>query len=158
VSSFYLDTSAIVKRYAREPGSGVVSHLYRQATTGRSRLCFSEWNVGETLGALQKKARKARRPQGFQRAKGRLHGEISSLTNLGVLAIASVGGHLLHETWTLLERRFLYAADALQIATAKDQRCDYFVTADQDLYDAAKAEGLTPLHIVEEQSAVRKLA
>lgn len=158
MSSFYLDTSAIVKRYAREAGTPAVSHLYRRAATGRSRLCFSEWNVGETLGSLQKKARMAGRLQGFQRAKARLHGEIASLTSLGVVVIAPVESRLLREAWAILERRLLYAADALQIATAKDQRCDYFATADEELHDAAVAEGVKALHVVREQAAVRRLA
>lgn len=155
---FYLDSSMIVKRYAREEGSVTVTRLYRQAAVGQSRLLFSEWNIGETLSALQKKARQSGRLKAFTRAKGRLHGETASLSRLGSLEIAPVESRLLQSAWAILERRFLFTADALQIATAQDRGCDHFVTADQDLYDAAKLEGLHAVHGVREQEALKALS
>lgn len=158
MSSFYLDSSMIVKRYAREPGSPAVTRLYRLAAVGRSRLVFSEWNIGETLSALQKKARRSGRPKAYERAKGKLHGEVASLTTLGTLDLASVESRLLRSAWEVLERRSLFSADALQIATAQDVECDYFVTADKDLCDAARLEGLRALHGVREQKSLQGLS
>jgi predicted nucleic acid-binding protein len=63
VPRFYLDSSAMVKRYSREPGTAGVVAVYRSAYVGRSVLCFSEWNVGEALGVLQRKARISSRPR-----------------------------------------------------------------------------------------------
>jgi len=54
----YLDTSAIIKRYVREPGSELVNEVYEKALSGNVTLSFSVWNVGEVLGALDKYRRR----------------------------------------------------------------------------------------------------
>ncbi len=147
----------MVKRYSREPGTTAVRALYRSAYVGRATLCTSEWNVGEVLGVLQRKARQSRRPEGFTKQKRRLHGEIATLSQLRVLDVAVVSSRLLRESWPILERRFLYVADALQIATARDQACDVFITGDRDLCDAGRAEGLRSLHTIRDERAIQRL-
>lgn len=152
-----MDSSAIVKRYSREAGTAVVRDLYRSAYTGRHTLCTSEWNVGEVLGVLQRKARESGRPRGFTRQRGRLHGEIATLSRLQALDVAAVSSRLLRDSWPILERHLLYVADALQIATARAQACDCLITADRDLREAGMAEGLRSLHVTHDQRAVEQL-
>ncbi len=50
----YLDSSAIVRRYIKEPGSDYVREIYLKAYPGRIILSYSIWSVGEVLGALDK--------------------------------------------------------------------------------------------------------
>lgn len=157
MAKFYLDSSAIVKRYAREPGTAAVVAVYRSAHAGRSILGFSEWNVGEALGVLQRMSRIASRPRAYASRKSRLHGEITTLTRLGALEVAAVGTRLLRESWPVLERHRLYAADALQIVTATEQTCDHFVSGDRDLRTAARAEGLDALDPVGDEARIRHL-
>ena len=157
MARFYLDSSAMVKRYAREAGTAGVVAVYRSAYAGRSTLCFSEWNIGEALGVLQRKARISSRPRAYATRKNRLHGEVATLSRLGSLEVAAVGSRLLRESWPVLERHRLYVADALQIVTARDQACDHFVTGDGDLRTAARAEGLDALDPVGDGGRIRQL-
>ena len=154
---FYLDSSAMVKRYSREPGTAGVVAVYRSAYLGRSILCFSEWNVGETLGVLQRKARISSRPRAYSTRKNRLHGEVATLSRLGSLEVAVVSSRLLRDSWPVLERHRLYVADALQIVTARAQACDHFVTGDDALGAAAGAEGLAALDPVRDLARIRQL-
>ena len=57
----YLDSSAIVKRYIREPGSDAVRKVYLKAYSGEVILSLSVWNIGEVLGAFDKARRIGRR-------------------------------------------------------------------------------------------------
>lgn len=154
---FYLDSSALVKRYSREPGTAGVVAVYRSAYVGRSTLCFSEWNIGEALGVLQRKARISSRPRAYATRKNRLHGEVATLSRLGSLEVAVVSSRLLRESWRVLERHQIYVADALQIVTAREQACDHFVTGDDDLGAAAGAEGLAALDPVRDLARIRQL-
>jgi uncharacterized protein len=157
VPRLYLDSSAITKRYSREAGTAGVVEAYRSAYAGRSILCFSEWNIGEVLGVLQRKARLASRPRAYVTQKGRLHGEIATLTRLRSLEVAAVGSRLLRESWSVSERHFLYEADGLQIVTAQAMRCDYLLSGDGDLREAARAEGLHTLDPAADGLRIRQL-
>lgn len=154
---FYLDSSAIVKRYSREAGTAGVVAVYRSAYGGRSTLCFSEWNIGEALGVLQRKARISSRPRAYATRKNRLHGEVATLSRLGSLEVAVVSSRALRDSWPVLERHQLYVADALQIVTARAQTCDHFVTGDGNLRAAAGAEGLDALDPVRDLARIRQL-
>lgn len=154
---FYLDSSAIVKRYSHEPGTAGIVSVYRSAYVGHSTLCFSEWNVGEVLGVLQRKARLSSRPRAYASRKNRLHGEVATLSRLGSLEVAVVGSRVLRDSWPVLERHELYVADALQIVTAKTQACDHFVTGDDNLGVAAGEEGLDALDPVRDLAKIRKI-
>lgn len=154
---FYLDSSAIVKRYAREAGTAGVVAIYRSAYAGHSTLCFSEWNIGEVLGVLQRKARLSSRLRAYATRKNRLHGEVATLSRLGSLDVALVSSRLLRDSWPVLERHHLYVADALQIVTARAQGCDHLVSGDGDLRVAAGAEGLTALDPGQDLERIRQL-
>lgn len=155
---FYLDSSAIVKRYSREAGTTGVVVVYRSAYDGRSTLCFSEWNIGEVLGVLQRKARISSRPRAYASRKNRLHGEVATLSRLGSLEVAVVSSRALRESWSVLEQHQLYVADALQIVTARTQACDHFVTGDGNLRATAGVEGLDALDPARDLARIRKLA
>lgn len=47
----YLDSSAIMKRYVREPGSDVVRGLYLRAYSGDAVVSYNAWNV-EGVGGV----------------------------------------------------------------------------------------------------------
>lgn len=153
----YLDSSAIVKRYSKEEGSPAVHALFRGAYVGRVNLAMSEWNVGEVLGVLQRKARESGQLKDYTRQKQRMHGEVSTLSRLGFLDAAPVSSKLLRECWSVQERHSLYIADALQVVTAREQACDHFVTADEELFQAAKAEGLHAFHTGRDRARIAKL-
>ena len=131
----YLDSSAIVKRYVQEPGSGLARELYLKAYSGELVLSFSLWNVGEVLSV-------------FDRARrlGRLGGEAyfaarRRMSRLGSLILVPVRARLLMECWRLVEKYHIYEADALQITSAKWVKAKTFLTGDGRLRDVALEEG-----------------
>ncbi len=153
----YLDSSAILKRYLRETGSASVGAVYRAAALGQLTLCFSEWNIGEVLGVMQRKTRLASRPKLFAKGKQALHGETSSLSRMGFLEVAAVSSRFLRSSWRLLEKHQLYVGDALQIATSISQRCDAFLTADTRLLGAASQEGIAAYNVESDRAAITAL-
>ncbi|MGC9149373.1 MAG: type II toxin-antitoxin system VapC family toxin, partial [Sulfolobales archaeon] len=54
---YYLDTSAIVKRYVAEPGSEVVDEVFRDAYRGSAVISFSSWNIAEAAVVFDKYSR-----------------------------------------------------------------------------------------------------
>jgi len=48
----------------------------------------------------------------------------------------------LSESWRLALKHRIYAADALQISTAKNAEADLFLTSEKRLNEIAEAEGL----------------
>ena len=57
---FYLDASALIKRYSPEPGSEILDHLFEPPA--RDRLIATIWAVTETAAALNRKNNDAQIP------------------------------------------------------------------------------------------------
>jgi predicted nucleic acid-binding protein len=139
----YLDSSSLVKRYVKEPGSNIVRDIYLKAYSGELIIAFSSWNIGEVLGAFDKAhSRGILDRKNFLTAKNRFLLETRRLVRLGVLRLIPVRFKLLVECWTLLEKHHVYQAGALQIASAKAVNAAKFFTGDKRVYEIADAEGL----------------
>jgi len=54
---YYLDTSALVKRYVLEPGSEVVEMIFRDAYRGLTMILCSSWNIAEVALIFDKYGR-----------------------------------------------------------------------------------------------------
>jgi predicted nucleic acid-binding protein len=136
----YLDTSAVVKRYVSEAGSEVVDELFKDAYRGMKILSISYWNIAEIAVVFDK----YERILGLN-AKNLLKNflrEIKILRRLYRFKIIEVSPPLLRETIKLILRYHIYAADALQIASAKAVKSTAFVTGDKRLLSIAEKEGL----------------
>jgi predicted nucleic acid-binding protein len=105
----YLDSSALVKRYVDEPGSGTVNRLF----AGGAPLLVSAIAWSECLAALARKRHDGSLPaRAHQRVCRALAGEWESLHEIGVTAeIRSI----IRE---LLERTPLRGMDAIHLASA----------------------------------------
>ena len=57
---YYLDTSALVKRYVAEPGSNVVDEIFGRVYRGMGILTFSYWNIAEAVVVFDKYEMKIR--------------------------------------------------------------------------------------------------
>jgi len=144
----YLDSSAIIKRYIKEPGSEIIKQLYQRAYTGELKICFSIWNIGEVLGALDRamcRGRLAGEEHAIVRRRFLL--ETRRLTRLNLLLVIPLRGKLLANSWGIMEKYHVYQADALQIATAKQMACTDFLTGDAGLHDIALREGLNSMYL-----------
>jgi predicted nucleic acid-binding protein len=136
----YLDTSAVVKRYVSEAGSEVVDELFKDAYRGMKILSISYWNIAEIAVVFDK----YERILGLN-AKNLLKNflrEIKILRRLYRFKIIEVSPPLLRETIKLILRYHIYAADALQIASAKAVKSTVFATGDKRLLSIAEKEGL----------------
>ena len=144
----YLDSSAIVKRYIKEPGSDFVRNLYLETYSGDVKVSFSLWNIGEVLGAF-KRAESLHRlhEDSFKLVKNRFLSETKRMAKLRIAVIIPVRSKILVETWKLIECHNLYEADALQIATAKKVGAESFLTADSVLHEIAQKENLHSIYL-----------
>ena len=144
----YLDSSAIVKRYVKEPGSSTVRKLYLKAFSGETVISFSIWNIGEVLGALDK-AKNIGRLGGreYMLARKRFLLETRRLAKLGQLLVIPLKTKILKESWKLIEKHHIYEADAIQIATAKHINATQFLTGDRKLHEIAENEKINSIYL-----------
>lgn len=134
---YFLDTSALVKRYLSEPGSTEVRRLFaRQGTVAASRLAHPELVASTVRMWRDGRLAEARRNE--------ILAEIPlCVARLDV--VVEVRGPLLAEITALLLRRALRAYDAVQLASAlqiKQSGAVDFWSADARLVEAARAEKL----------------
>ena len=142
----YLDSTAIVKRYIKEPGSETVRMLFLKAYSGDLNLSFSIWNIGEVLRALDRARRIGRiDEETYIITRRRLLLETRRIIKLGMALLAPIRINTLLDTWKLIEKHHIYEADALQIATAIQLKAKQFITGDKRLHEIAAKEGLKSL-------------
>jgi uncharacterized protein len=146
VALYYLDASALAKRYLAETGSGWVRGITNPAA---ANTCWISALSGvEVLGALYGGARTG----AISRAQA-AQMEVLLRHDLAALfqAIAPIQA-IINDAMRLVSAHPLRAYDAVQLATALYLRSQSaasggalptFVAADQDLIRAATAEGLS---------------
>jgi predicted nucleic acid-binding protein len=145
VAAYYLDTSALVKRYAVEQGSIWVVAI--AARTAGHELFTTRSTGPETVAALFRKVRTGEASRGL----------IASLAAefrvdwSDQYRIVELSPHIADEAMDLTERHGLRGYDAVHLATAltveRERRASglaalTFVSADMDQLQAAVAEGL----------------
>jgi predicted nucleic acid-binding protein len=144
----YLDTSAMIKRYIKEPGSDTVRELYLKAYSGELVLSFSLWNIGEVLGVLNRAVSIGRLSiEAYQAAKRRFLLETRRMVKLRLAIVIPVKTSILRESWKLIEKHHIYEADALQVASAKHVGAELFLTGDKRLNEVALAENLNSVYL-----------
>jgi predicted nucleic acid-binding protein len=143
---YFLDASAVVKRYVREAGSGWVRALTNAA--GEHHIVLAEITLAEVAAAL---AARERAPDGINR---RQRDELLTafLTDCQrPFHLRAVSRTVIDSAVHLTQRHRLRGYDAVQLATAlavNDVLLTaqlpglIFVAADGDLVNAARAEGL----------------
>jgi len=115
--AYYLDTSAIVKRYAVEPGSEVVDGVFRNAYRGLAILSFSCRNIAETAAVFDNYS-KILGLNAKELMKNMLR-EIKTLNRPQKLKVVGIAPTLIRGSIQLAFKHHIYVADALQIASAK---------------------------------------
>jgi len=142
---YYLDTSALVKRYVEEPGSETVDGIYEDAYRGIKALSFSYWNIAEAVAVFDKYARKL--GLDAKRMVRDMLRESMTLSRLHRLVVVSVSPPVLRASIELVLKHHIYVADALQIASAKKVDSSTVVTGDRELVGIAETEGLKTLYV-----------
>jgi len=142
-----------MKRYLEESGTSEVSNRFKQAYSGETRLSFSVWNVGEVLGALDKAAR-LQRMSVKEHAVTRLRFllELQRMVRLKIADAVPLRSRVLLDSWRIIEKYHVYAADALQVAAAKHAMASEFLTGDRRLHEVATSSGLESTCLTPETS------
>lgn len=155
---FYLDTSAIVKRYVVEPGTKTVDVIFDKAETGELVISLSIWNIGEALGVFDKRCRKKWLTQEeFTKTLNILAEELIKLMRLRVLEIFPTHTLTLTGTWPIILTNHIYEADALQIIAYMQTNSDAFVSSDKRLIKISRKMGLKAFHIMEDEEEITSL-
>ena len=137
----YLDTSALLKLYLREPGSEALN----RAVAERRDLLLSELTVTEFVSAV---ARRKREGGLSPSDAGLLHGTLLEHAGSGIYLQVDLtpSTHRSAETILLsLETESLRAADALHLALAHSADARTIATYDSRLRRAATDRGLALL-------------
>jgi predicted nucleic acid-binding protein len=134
-----LDTSALVKRYALEPGRERVVALSEAAT----ELCVAAHCKLEVASALNRRQCEGSLDKhGAERAWSRVQEEFAEMTVVPLsLAVEE-------DAVAALLGASLRGCDALHIGSAQAARVDLFVTADRRQAEAAERRGL-PTELIE---------
>ncbi|OYT56511.1 MAG: VapC toxin family PIN domain ribonuclease [Desulfurococcales archaeon ex4484_217_2] len=140
---YYLDTSALVKRYVSEPGSDVVDSLFSSAYRGVAVLSLSYWNIVEAAVVFDRYGREL--GLNAKNLTRNLLRELKTLSKLQRLIVVGVSPSIFRETIRLILKHHIYVADALQIVSATKSRSNRFATGDKKLVHIAEAEGLKTL-------------
>jgi uncharacterized protein len=140
---WFLDASALVKRYVREPGSDVVRDLVRR----RRRLAAAAVSLVEVPAALWRRARAG--DVTAQQAR-RLAAKLAA--DLAHVELVEARGPMLAIAAQLVESHPLRVYDAIQLAAAlrlwrETGIALTFACSDRGLLAAARAEGVRPLRV-----------
>jgi predicted nucleic acid-binding protein len=146
MNRFLLDASALIKRYAPEPGSAAVNHLFVRATP--ARLACLTLGAAEVLAGLVRKRNGGSLSPGlFAAAVAQLKAEIFHAP--GFLKL-SADDALVERTLPLLERYAINSTDAVLLQAALEGVVPLrasgddlvLVASDRRLLTAAQAERL----------------
>ena len=144
MAAFYIDTSALFKRYRSEPGTPIVEELVDRRKPGE--VFLTSYLTSLEVEAAVARALKARLLS--QRASRVILGRFSQ-DSLDFLFVEPLTNAVVSAAIDVVRRHGLRAGDALHLATAMSIRSQYpemaFVTSDGELASAAVTEGLTLL-------------
>ncbi len=142
---YYLDTSALVKRYVVEPGSEAVDMVFRDAYRGLAVVSCSSWNIAEAAVVFEKYSRiLGLNVRELMRSMMR---ELRILSRLHMLRVIGITPTLIRNSIQLVFKHHIYVADALQITSAKTLNSSKFLTGDKKLAKIAEQEGLQVIYI-----------
>ena len=129
----FLDTSAFVKRYIEESGSGRVLEIGHAA----DRMILSVICLPEIISTLNRLLRE-------RKLTGSQYHELKHiiLDDLEGIEICGLTPEVLLRTMNCLERYPLRAMDAIHLGCALAVEADLFVSADKRQTEAARREGL----------------
>ncbi len=143
---FYVDASALVKRYVVESGTPLVNHLFQNVPAGHL-ICLTLGTLEAVAVFVRKKNASLLSPKEFFQALANLKSEI--IDNADITKIMATDS-LVNAAIPLLEKHSINATDAVILRSALDLAAHFrltghdlvLVTSDQRLMKAGQAEGL----------------
>ena len=155
MTRYYLDTSALVKRYRTERGMEVMAALFSERT-------WDDEFITSHLTVLEIQA-VAARALGARLLTKRAHDALLRLSNDDLerlITVLPLTNAVLSEAINVARRYALRAGDCIHLAkalrTAQAVSANIvFLTSDKELYRAAGRAGFTPLNPEDEQALDR---
>ncbi len=136
--NYFLDTSALFKRYIKEAGSDSIASLFGQ----QARFTIVSLTISEVLANLRRLVDidKLLDDREYARLKSLFLGDILE----GLLNVVEVTTSIILDSAEIVSQRFLTPIDSIQLAAALsiDDGELVFVCADDRLCQRAQAEGL----------------
>uniref|UniRef100_A0A7C2IW01 PIN domain-containing protein n=1 Tax=Ammonifex degensii TaxID=42838 RepID=A0A7C2IW01_9THEO len=142
MDAYFLDTSALFKRYRPEEGSAAVEALFNQ----QAARFISEITLLEVLSNLRRlvDVDKIVTPEEFDTLRATFLKDIAD-ENLEVVRLTST---IIVKSLVIASQRYITPIDAIQLATAVSMaETPVFVCADQKLLRLATEEGLEVLDV-----------
>ena len=139
--SYFLDTSALFKRYVQEEGSETVDVLFKEENI----LFISSVTICEVISNLRRLVDVDRliSEKEFDLIKATFLGEIAD----GLLELTQLTTNILLESLEIISKRYVTPLDAIQLATALSlPEKPVFVCADKKLLRIAEDCGLEVLN------------
>jgi len=159
VKLVFLDTSAYLKEFTKEPGSDAISALFESCENGKVQLAISEWAINEGLAAID---RKHRRGEMTIEERNKIIPEVLRKTRSLALTtnfiLVPVESAAVSSSARLITERHLSADDSLQLFSALVAEAQSFVSADSRLNDAASSEGIRSFDIEKPEDAKELLS
>lgn len=152
----YLDSSAFVKEFSEEIGSKVVHKLFIACENGKIELATSQWTIGESIAAIDRKFRRNEITEEQRDAIiTTLLGRITHLANKNNLIIIALHESVVTASWKYITSDHLSADDAVQLLSCIVAESDAFLASDKYLLDAIKQEGIDCYNIEDEKMQLR---
>jgi uncharacterized protein len=145
MADYFFDSSALVKRYAKEPGSVWVERT-TDLSSGNTVFIAEITNVEVTAAIARKLHGKSLSTADAALAFGRLHHDTND-----EYVMLEISSEVLQSAVNLVKKHSLRGYDAVQLAAALETNRErtlfglppiVFVSADDELNAAARAEGL----------------
>ena len=148
MTAFFFDTSALVKRYYSEKGTGAVDEIIE---TDQNRVVISSLSIIETVSAFRRKRNRG------ELSEEAMNGLLSSFFQeaLEEFLILPLEESILQFSFELILEDDLRTLDSLQLSAALSIEPEVedltFVCADSDLVSTAQKRGLSTVNPVEER-------
>lgn len=152
MTMFYLDSSALLKRYQKESGSEFIDQLFEYLIKSSAYLFTSVLTEVEFTSAIFRLSREQKLT--LDEAKGAIYFfEIESISRVSYLPFDS---EIIYSAKNILSNHPLKSHDAIQLASALEARYYYddlyFVADDEKLCRAAEQENFNVLRPRKESS------
>lgn len=143
---FWLDASALAKRYVPEKGTAMMNHLFSRVSPS-DLICLLE-GIGEVISILVRRYNSGGLSQSvYRQVLSDLHSEISNSQEVEKIHPTALQVPV---SWNLIEKHSINSTDAVILKCALDEVAELrpdgddlvLVSADGRLIRAAKAEGL----------------
>lgn len=145
MAAYFFDSSALMKRYAKEVGSAWVISLFKPSAT--NRVYVARITLVEVISALTRRTKSGRlKSSATAKSVSRFHRAFD-----GKFLIVEINKALVDQAAGLAEKHALRGYDAVQLAAALSMNVRRLaksvmpltlISADADLNAAAQAEGL----------------